>query len=465
MPAATYGSTPPPANASAALLSAWPTLSPAAQQALVNQPNAVLKDGNWFTPQGDFIVAGGGIGATPQQTGAQIGPVQTDASGKKFELVGGQKWYLPTPKPDSGGGGLVHGKLVWDPEKGEWTSNYDAGKILSMVAAGIITAGAADAILGSTAATASATSGLGSAPLPGAGTALTGPAVSAAGPTAAAGGGGTAAVYGPTAASTTSGEFVGPIAANGSNAYGPAAAGGGLSVTDALKYGLPTAGNIVGGLIQANASSNASDKQTAYLEQALAYEKEKDAYDRTTAANKVQLEANRYATYSGNTAPFIANGVTSGNRMTSLLGLPAGAPNAGGSLNGGGGSQGVPVSPEITTKVNDYYKSIGVTPTGPGTGPTDAAYYAGKDAETGGLTDANNAYWFGPNSRIGSDLAKAGVKTGTPTPAPAPTAGTPSPQATAAQQVTLKGPDGSVKAVPASQLKYWLGKGAQQVSA
>lgn len=325
--------------------------------------------------------------------------------------------------------------------------------VAGIAAAALATAGAAGVFGGGAAAGGSAgaaggveagvTSGLGAAALPGAGTALTagtaGAGATAVGAGAAAGGG--AAVYGPAAA----------------------AGGGGLSVTDALKYGLPTVGNIVGSVIQANAAGKASDAQQKYLEEALAYEKEKDAYDRQTAANKVQLEANRYATYSGNTAPFIANGVTSGNRMTSLLGLPAGAPNAGGSLSGGGGgggSQGVPVSPEITAKVNDYYKSIGVTPTGPGTGPTDAAYYAGKDAETGGLTDANNAYWFGPNSRIGSDLAKAGVKTGTPTPAP-----TPSPQATAAQQVTLKGPDGSTKQVPASQLQYWLGKGAQQVSA
>jgi hypothetical protein len=316
------------------------------------------------------------------------------------------------------------------------------------------------------------TSGLGTTALPGAGTALVGPTVAGAGTTAATAGAGGAAVYGPAAD-----EFVGPVAANGSAAYGPAGAAGGLSVTDALKYGLPTVGNVVSGLIQANATSNASDKQQAYLEEALAYQKEQDALNRQLAANKIQLEANRYATYSGNVAPFIANGTTSGNRMASLLGLPEGAPSAGGGPQGGasgaGSSQGVPVTPEITAKLTDYYKSLGLTPTGPGTGPTDLDYFARQIAATGGLTPGNTGYWFDPtNGRIGQEISKAGIKT-TPTSAPpasAPPLGTAAlgtqPQArTADQPVTLKAPDGSTKQVPSSQLSYWLGKGAQQVSA
>lgn len=285
----------------------------------------------------------------------------------------------------------------------------------------------------------------------------------------------TTSAVGGLAPALSSGSSTAPFVAGGGNSiYGPTAATGGSAVTDALKTAIPTAGNIVSGLIQANAAGNASDKQIAYLEEALAYQKEQDAQNRQLAANKVQLEANRYATYSGNTAPFIANGVTSGNRMTALLGLPQGAPSAGGGPVGGGsggsggGTNGVSLTPDITAKVNDYYKSIGVTPTGPGSGPTDAAYYAGKVAETGGLTPDNIGYWFGPSGRIASDLGKAGVKTGTPPPpsgAPPATYGTQPPPSSAPSTVTLKAPDGSTKQVPSSQLSYWLGKGAQQVSA
>lgn len=284
----------------------------------------------------------------------------------------------------------------------------------------------------------------------------------------------TTSAVGGLAPALSSGSSTAPFVAGGGNSiYGPTAAAGGSVATDALKAAIPTVGNIVSGLIQANATGNASDKQTAYLEEALAYQKEQDAQNRQLAANKVQLEANRYATYSGNTAPFIANGVTSGNRMTALLGLPQGAPSAGGGPVGGGGSspsKSVPVTPDITAKLTDYYKSLGLTPTGPGTGPTDIAQFAKYIADTGGLTPDNTGYWFDPaNGRIGQEIQKAGIKT-TPTAAPAgapPTAtyGTQPQARTADQPVTLKAPDGSTKQVPSSQLSYWLGKGAQQVSA
>lgn len=61
----------------------------------------------------------------------------------------------------------------------------------------------------------------------------------------------------------------------------------------------------------------------------------------------------------------------------------------------------------IQAALTQQYSQLGVTPTGPGSGPTDIGYYAGKVAETGGLTAANINYWFGPNGRIASDLAKA----------------------------------------------------------
>lgn len=137
---------------------------------------------------------------------------------------------------------------------------------------------------------------LASTALPATGALATGAAASGAVPAALAGGAGAAgATYGAAAI--------------------PGVAGSSLT-GDLLKYGLPTAGGIVGGLIQANAAGKASDAQTAYLNQALQYAEAKDAYSR-------DLEGSRYATYSSNIAPYVANGATATSKMASLLGLPA----------------------------------------------------------------------------------------------------------------------------------------------
>lgn len=61
----------------------------------------------------------------------------------------------------------------------------------------------------------------------------------------------------------------------------------------------------------------------------------------------------------------------------------------------------------ILAALTKQYGDLGVKPTGPGSGPTDIEYYAGKVTETGGLTPDNINFWFGPNGRIASDLAKA----------------------------------------------------------
>lgn len=130
-----------------------------------------------------------------------------------------------------------------------------------------------------------------------------------------------AATAGANAAFDAAGNFVGPSTVSSvGGGYGPAAtAGGGLSVTDALRYGLPTAGGIVSGLIQANASGKASDAQQAYLQQALDYEKQKDA-------GNISREASRYSDFEGRISPYLATGNSANSRMASLLGLPANAP-------------------------------------------------------------------------------------------------------------------------------------------
>ncbi len=99
-------------------------------------------------------------------------------------------------------------------------------------------------------------------------------------------------------------------------------------------------------------------------------------------------------------------------------------------------SPGTPPSPSptptdqagILAALTKQYGDLGTKPTGPGTGPTDISYYAQKIAETGGLTQDNINYWFGPSGRIANDLAKStsgGTKSPTATSLSAPTAGPP----------------------------------------
>lgn len=309
----------------------------------------------------------------------------------------------------------------------------------------------------------------------------------AAGSSAAAGG---AAAEGGALASTATVPIVGALAAGGTGLAAGTGAGGatlagtaaaagtaGLSYADILKYGVPTAGNLIGGLVQANAAGNASDAQQKYLEEALAYQKEQDTYNRTRQATLDAQDVQRYGDYEGRIAPFIANGTSSNDRMAALLGLPARSGSTGyqGATGGGAPLTGVPVTPDITAKLTDYYASLGLTPTGPGTGPTDIDYMAKQIAATGGLTPDNSKYWLDPsaNGRITQELNKAGVKYGAssppPTPPPAspttPTTPTAATNSTAASSVQMRAPDGSVKAIPADQVEFYKSKGATVLGA
>jgi hypothetical protein len=300
-------------------------------------------------------------------------------------------------------------------------------------------------------------------------------------------------------AATTAASAAPPSIAAAGGAVGTTAAGlGGLSYADMLKYGLPVAGNLVGNVIQSKAAGEASDAQQKYLEEALAYEKEKDLYQRTTdaahyadtrgdLAASLARDETRYEGYQGRIAPFIATGTSSNARMAALLGLPAPAGGSSGGGNGGGsssgasssgGTAGVPVSADISAANLANYKALGVSPTGRGTGPTDSAYYDEQIAATGGLTDANKAYWFGPGGRIALDMQKAGVKatpgavspTTAPTTPPGATPGfvsdpvTTQPQARTAAMVQMRAPDGSVQSVSAEDVAHFQSRGATLAS-
>lgn len=196
---------------------------------------------------------------------------------------------------------------------------------------------------------------------------------------------------------------------------GIAAAGGGASlVGDILRYGVPTAGSVIGGLIQAKATGAASDAQQKYLEEALAYQKEQDTYNRQRQATLdaqnvsrynfgVQQEGGRYADYTSNIAPFIGAGQGASAKMASLLGLSGGAPSGGASGPSSGGT-GQNFDPNyIGQQLDALYAKHGLTSTGPGSGPTDKAYFVNAIQKNGGW---DPGYW---EPRIAAELKKAGI--------------------------------------------------------
>ena len=263
----------------------------------------------------------------------------------------------------------------------------------------------------------------------------------------------------------------------------------GLSYGDILRYGLPVAGNLVGGLIEANAQGRASDAQQRYLEEALAYEKEKDQYQRGIDAAAIAREEQRYGNYQGRIAPWIANGVTSNDRMAALLGLPARAnvgPGYGGGYSGPTGSpEPLPGDPKVHAFIADWKLRHAATE---GIAPLAAALKAaglGGDRFMYGQTPCNNeltiagtkfkvlggegtpgAYWYEPgtndspyggSSRSYAPAAVTSVGSGQmPVAAPA---------RQPAAMVSLRAPDGSIRDVSSDQVDHFVSRGATPVSA
>ncbi len=143
-----------------------------------------------------------------------------------------------------------------------------------------------------------------------------------AGTVAALGSGAMAAVpvtAATTAAISTAAASVGLPAAKAAAAK-VAASGGALTAENILRYAVPVAGGIIGSVIQAKAAGDASDAEQAYLKEALAYAKEKDA-------GNIAREGGRYSDFTGNIAPYVQGGNAAGSRMQSLLGISAPLPS------------------------------------------------------------------------------------------------------------------------------------------
>lgn len=213
----------------------------------------------------------------------------------------------------------------------------------------------------------------------------------------------------------------------------------GLSTADLLRYGLPIAGNIAGSLIQAHAATSASEAEQKYLEEALAYQKESDLYTRTT-------EANRYSSYQGRIAPFIATGTSSNARMAALLGLP---PDVGGS-NGPTASQRVPTDPATQAAIRAELRA---------TNSSDSpAAWDEYLASHGDSSVKNWSYW---KNRIDTGEGVGKGYAGPPATASAPAVTSPVNQ----PLVTMRSPDGtSTKAVPQNQVAHYQQLGATVVA-
>lgn len=235
-------------------------------------------------------------------------------------------------------------------------------------------------------------------------------------------------------------------------AGGGAAASGGLGrYSDLLRYGLPVAGNLVGGIIQANAEGRASDAQQRYLEEALAYEKEKDAYDRSRTARLDALEMSRYGDFQGRIAPFIANGVSSNDRMAALLGLPA---RAGGGGSVGGGPSGDPKTYADRLSAADKLKVDALLRAS--NSSDDPEYWYGVNAMHGGF-DATGPDWNARRISTGEGVGRGYKGPGVPVSVGA--GQTPAAAASTAL-VSMRAPTGEIKQVKQADVPYYEQRGA-----
>lgn len=323
--------------------------------------------GYWILPNGDFApgqdMSGQMGGATPAQRAATPGPVQTDATGKPYRLVSGQKWYLPPMGGPTGdlGGGLIHGRTQWNPQTGAYDTPLDWGKILSMVAAGIITAGAADAILSSTPALAATAPPGASASAAASSTAAS--STAAASTTAADVGGG---------AFDAAGTFVGPSTVS---SVVPPVTASAVPYSSIVSGGVNLFGNLFGAHQQASAATDAA-RINAEAQERIAAANAKAAADalafsKSSAENGFQ---NNEVARAGNYDQWAAAQRRIGS-VAKLLGfgdreIPAYRPGVDPHYDGGGASgSSAPSGPlptinagggDLASQLDAYFKSRGV---------------------------------------------------------------------------------------------------------
>jgi hypothetical protein len=224
----------------------------------------------------------------------------------------------------------------------------------------------------------------------------------------------------PAAAGSSVGDVAGTTGAfNAAGDWVPAVAGAGAAGS-LSKYVLPSligvGGQLAGTVLAQQGQSAAATTAANALEYSAnlqdAANQRAEVFSRQQAENSfANSEVTRQANYN-QWAAREARVSSLGQALgLSARDIPAYVPGVDPNYTGGSSgssSSSVPLSSDITDALTKNYQSLGATPTGPGTGPTDLSYFAQRIADTGGLTPQNTAYWFGPNGRIAQELQKAG---------------------------------------------------------
>lgn len=196
----------------------------------------------------------------------------------------------------------------------------------------------------------------------------------------------------------------------------------------ALGIGGAIAG-VYGAKKSSEATENASTLSKESSDKAIALQTSQDAETKREFDAQQSALQNQWNAEQSIKAPYRAVGQQALSNIGSLLGqnfapaiasassaapvLPSSATAPTSTATTPTSSSSNPLDPSaINAQLNANYQALGVKPTGPGTGPTDSAYYAQKIAQTGGLTPQNISYWFGPSGRIASDLGKSGTASG-----------------------------------------------------
>lgn len=184
--------------------------------------------------------------------------------------------------------------------------------------------------------------------------------------------------------------------------------------------------SVVGAKMMSGATNDAATAESAA---------QKYAADRETAAN---AEATAFARQQGENAYQNTEAARKGNygmyaaaqrrlgSIGSLIGagpreIPDYVPGVDPHFDGSGGpnvsapssATGATGGDAVTQALLDNYKALGVAPTGPGTGPTDIAYFTQQAKSSLAAGERPLSYWLGPQGRVAQELAKA--KGGAPT--------------------------------------------------
>lgn len=273
-----------------------------------------------------------------------------DGSGKPYwqETNGTRRMYLPpitvseyrddpkavawaaangvtaeNPSGNVPGGGLLHHRGVWNDDTGKYDTPIDWGNVLSIAVGTALTAGAASAIGGGAAA--------------GAGT-----------------GGAYAGDLGAVNATLDS------LGAAGAGAGGGAAAGG-LTAQGLIRYGVPTAGNIVGNVLQARAEGKAADVNADYLNRALEAAKEEQQYRRTFDEEARGYNRGQRADYLGRLQPYGDAGTAATGRASALLTTSRYRPELAAAPQGRGIQMRAPDGSmqEVPETLVDHYQQLG----------------------------------------------------------------------------------------------------------